>query len=133
MTPIWEHLRSPNAKLWLVCVKVDDSGRVRPILIPHSQAQQEPYVETEDQQEGIMNLFTTPGGADRHKEYIEAAGTNKGLVVKRIGIDDLMTLIKKTDEAYRIIRQHSLRVDVYDIRSLTPTREVLYSRWVPKS
>lgn len=129
---IWEHIRSPNAKLWLVCARDTEMGRVKPILIPYSQAFQEPYVEAEEQHEGVLNLFTTPGGADRYKERLAATGENQSLVVKRIGVDDLMKLIKNTDEAYQAVKRHSIRVDVYDIRGLTPRREVLYTRWAPK-
>ncbi len=131
MSMIWSHISSPVAKLWLVCT-LQPNGKLKPVVIPFGQAFQEDYAETEDQHEAVLNAFTTPGGADRYMQHLIADGEQAKFKVKRIGIDEFMKLVKGIDEAYRIVRQHSIRVDVYDVRGLTPTRELLYSRWVPK-
>lgn len=131
MNVIWEYLQTPNAKLWLVCIKTAD-GKFKPVVIPWTQAYQEYYIESEEQNEGVLNAFTTPGGADRYAARLLADGEGQGFEVKRIGIDEFMKLIKGMDQAYQIVKQHSLRVDIYDVRTLTPARELLYSRWVPK-
>lgn len=128
---IWEHIGTPVAKLWLVCTR-QANGKLKPVLIPFGQAYQEDYAETEDQHEGVLNAFTTPGGADRYMQHLVADGEQAAFEVKRIGVDEFLKLIKGIDEAYRIVKHHSIRVDIYDVRSLTPTRELLYSRWVPK-
>lgn len=128
---IWEHIRMPSAKLWLVCAR-QANGKLKPVVIPFGQAYQEFYAENDEQHEGVLNAFTTPGGADRYMQHLISDGEQAGFEVKRIGLEEFMNLVKGIDDAYRIVKQHSIRVDIYDVRGLTPVRELMYSRWVPK-
>ena len=130
MNAIWKHLQFPDCKFWLVCVK-RLNGNPRPVVIPYHQAIQEDYVQDEEHSEGVLNVFTTPGAADRYRDRLMSDGTGD-FVVKRIGLDGLLKLIKSIDDSYRIVKHHGIRVDVYDTTGLTLVRELLYSKNVIK-
>lgn len=123
----------PNPKVWLVCTTSPKTGKLAPLVLAPVEVEQEDYVETEDQEEALVNVFTSPGAADRYRDELAADGELE-YIVKRIGWDDFIRLMKGVLDAYQIVRKRSVRFDIYGmhVTGLTTRREILYSRWVTK-
>lgn len=130
---LWKHLALPNARVWLVCTASPRTGKLTPVVLPCNQVEQEEYVELPEQEEALINVFTTPGGADRYKASL-AEDSSQNFVVKRISFEEFLKLMKGVSEAYQTVRNHAVRFDLYDVKpdGHPLCREILFSRWIPK-
>lgn len=130
----WPYLiGTVKARFWVVCKTTGD--KTAAVVDPYDSVIQESYVEGPEQHEGRLCLFTTSAGARRHMRTMLLTGQyqESDLKVCRIPIENLAEIISQIDKAYAIVRHRNLRVDVYDLQKDGKfTRELLYSRWVPK-
>lgn len=130
----WPYLAgTAKARFWVVCKTTGD--KTAAVVDPYDSVIQESYVQSAEQHEGRLCLFTTSAGARRHLKHLLTVGqyADGELKVCRIPIENLADIVRQIDKAYAIVRQRNLRVDVYDLqKDGTYTRELLYSRWVPR-
>lgn len=134
-TPVlWPYLaETTNARFWVVCYT--DGTKTSAVVDPYDQIIQESYVEAPEQHEGCLRLFTTSGGAHRRlRAMIKDGGYRpEELKVCRIKVQDFAATVGQICRAYAMVRQRSLRVDVYNLeKDGSYSRELLYSRWIQK-
>ncbi len=130
---VWKHMQAPAAKIWLVCSVSPSSGKPTPIVLPYSQVEQEDYIQSPEQHEALINVFTTPGGADRFAADL-AKDSDQKFSVRRMAWDEFLKLMKSVGDAYQLVKHHAIRFDIYDVKpgGETQCREILYSRWIAR-
>ena len=129
---IWPHLASDDNRFWVLCYA--EEGQHKVVIADADRVLQEPYV-AEDKREDLLTVFT---GTDAATLFIAALGQkvggqlNEHFRVVSMSKQQLLAFITDLDKVYQSRQNAFLRVDVCELRHGELSREILFSRQIPK-